>query len=84
MTEDLSSNDMRQEGRLSAIEVKVDHLYPMVEEIHADMLLRKQGYAALKTFIKFMAWAFATFLAVIGLRNNAVSVWLHATTGIVL
>ena len=72
MTENLSSHDIRQEGRLSAIEVKVERMHPLVEELHADMVLRNQSHADIGTITKILAWLVATILGVVGLIKSNV------------
>jgi predicted branched-subunit amino acid permease len=71
--------DLKQEGRISILEVKVDRMYGLVEDLHTDMQRRKDRWSLLTGSIRYLLWVVAGALTVIGVgKTPSLAGWLQA------
>lgn len=76
---DLSELDLKQEGRISILETKVDKINSMVEDIHHEYLARRARWSFVQGATKYVAWVGAGLSMLFGFsKSESFAGWLHA------
>ena len=70
--------DLKQESRISVLEVKVDRMYGLVEDLHSDMQRRRERWSLLTGSVRYVVWVGAGALTFIGIgKTPTLAAWLQ-------
>jgi hypothetical protein len=80
--DEVTSLDLKQEGRISILEVKVDRMYGLVEDLHDDMQRRHDRWNLLSGSLRYIMWLGAGALTVFGVgKSPSLAGWLQTYPG---
>lgn len=75
----MGDESLRQEGRTSQLEVKMDRVLPMIEDLHCEMIARGARRVFIREAIRYFSWIGAGVVSLLGaMRLPAFAEWLKA------
>ena len=73
----LNELDLKQEGRISTLEAKMDEALPLIKDLHGDLQARRARWHLVSASVKYVVWVIAGVVSFLGVsKSPALSEWL--------